>query len=101
VGITGERRRSWRTEMALVCTLSRRTGKIVEARTLDLGPGGMRIATTRPLALDEVLEFALPERPALSGRARVLREQGYRVYAMRFERLSDGARAEIADLARQ
>jgi hypothetical protein len=99
VGITSERRRSWRTEAVFACHLARRTGKIVEARTLDLGPGGMRVVTTRPLTPDEVLDFELPERPALSGRARVLREHGYRIYALRFERLSEEARAEIANLA--
>jgi hypothetical protein len=96
----GERRRGWRTEISLACVLSRRTGKVIEGRTLDLGPGGMRITATRPLAPDEVLEFELPERARLTGRARVLREQGYRVYALRFEKLGDEARAEIAGLAR-
>ena len=54
---------------------------MIEAKTLDLGPGGMRITTNRPLAVDEVLEFELPERARINGRARVLREQGYRIYA--------------------
>ena len=85
--------------MALTCVLSRRTGKVIEARTLDLGPGGMRITANRPLAPDELLEFELPERARIRGRARVLREQTYRVYALRFERLDDDARAGIADLA--
>ena len=52
-----DRRRSWRTEIALECTLHRRTGKVVEAQTLDLGPGGMRVKTSRPLAVDETFEF--------------------------------------------
>jgi PilZ domain len=99
VGVTSERRRSWRSEIALVCHLSRRTGKVIEAHTLDLGPGGMRIASKRPLAPDELLEFELPERARINGRARVLREQGYRIYALRFEKLGDEARAEIAELA--
>jgi hypothetical protein len=33
------------------------------------------------------------------GRARVLREQAYGVYALRFERLSDEARAALSRLA--
>jgi hypothetical protein len=97
--VTSERRRSWRSEISLVCILSRRTGKMIEARTLDLGPGGMRIQSQRPLAPDELLEFELPERARVNGRARVLREQGYRIYALRFEKLGDEARAEIAELA--
>ncbi len=99
MGVTSERRRSWRTEVSLECILSRRTGKVIEARTLDLGPGGMRITTNRPLAVDEVLEFELPERSRINGRARVLREYGYRIYGVRFEKLGDEARAELTALA--
>ena len=61
----------------------------------------MRIKTNRPLAVDEVLEFELPERARINGRARVLREQGYRIYALRFEKLGDEARAEIASSPRR
>jgi hypothetical protein len=99
VGAMSERRRTWRTDVELECILHRRTGKTIEARALDIGPGGMRVHTTRPLAVDEVLEFELPDRARINGRARVLREQAYRIYAMRFERLGDEARAEIATLA--
>jgi hypothetical protein len=84
--------------MSLVCMLHRRTGKMIEAQTLDVGPGGMRVHTNRPLAIDETLEFELPDRARINGRARVLREQGYRIYALRFEKLGDEARAEIAKL---
>jgi hypothetical protein len=59
----------------------------------------MRIHANRPLAPDEVLEFDLPEHARINGRARVLREQGYRIYALRFEKLGDEARAEVATLA--
>ena len=72
---------------------------MIEANTMDIGPGGMRVHTNRPLAIDELLEFELPERARISGRARVLREQAYRVYALRFEKLGEQARAEIAQLA--
>jgi hypothetical protein len=82
----------------VVCTLSRKTGKVVEAKTLDVGPGGMRVHTQRPLAIDELLEFELPEHARINGRARVLREQAYRVYALRFEKLGEEARAEISTL---
>jgi hypothetical protein len=98
--VTGERRRSWRTELELECLLHRRTGKMIEARTVDIGPGGMRVHTNRPLSVDELLEFELPDRARVNGRARVLREQAYRTYALRFEKLGDEARAEIAALAK-
>lgn len=96
-----ERRGSPRIELDCGCTLSRRFGSPVEGRTLDVGPGGMRVATRRPLSTDEVLEFELPPPagPGLRGRARVLRQQTYGVYALRFERLSDEARAALARLA--
>jgi hypothetical protein len=82
-----ERRASARTEVSLDCTLRRRTGSPIEARTLDLGPGGMSVATKRPLATDEVLSFDLPlaSGAVVDGRARVLRQQAYGVYALRFE----------------
>jgi c-di-GMP-binding flagellar brake protein YcgR len=99
VGVTSERRRNWRTSIELACHLHRRTGKLIEGHTVDIGPGGMRVHTIRPLAIDETLEFELVERGRIHGRARVLREQAYRVYALRFEKLGDEARAEIADLA--
>ena len=96
--MTSERRRSWRTEISLECTMHRRTGAMIEGRTVDFGPGGMCVHTGRPLSIDETLEFELPDRARVNGRARVLREQGYRVYALRFEKLGDEARAGIAEL---
>jgi c-di-GMP-binding flagellar brake protein YcgR len=99
VGVTSERRRSWRTQVALECLLARRTGKVVSARTIDIGPGGMRVTSPRPLAVDETFEFELPDRARINGRARVVREHGFRVYALRFEKLGDQARAEISALA--
>jgi c-di-GMP-binding flagellar brake protein YcgR len=98
VGATSERRRTWRTEISLQCTLHRRTGKMIEAQTVDVSPGGMRVHTNRPLAVDETLDFELPDHARINGRARVLREQAYRIYALRFEKLGDEARAEIAKL---
>jgi hypothetical protein len=83
------------------CTLSRRLGSPIEGRTVDVGPGGMRVFTTRPLATDEVLEFELPPPagPGIRGRARVLRQQTYGVYALRFERLTDEDRVALNRLA--
>jgi hypothetical protein len=96
-----ERRGSPRVELDCGCTLSRRFGSPVEGRTVDVGPGGMRVATQRPLTTDEVVEFELPPPagPGVRGRARVLRHQAYGVYALRFERLSDAARAALVQLA--
>jgi hypothetical protein len=75
------------------CTLQRRSGSPINARTVDLGPGGMCVATKRPLSPDEVLNFQLG--PQITGRARVLRQQGWERYAVRFEALADPARAEL------
>ena len=69
------------------------------ARRWTSGRAACAIHTNRPLAPDELLEFELPEHARINGRARVLREQGYRIYAVRFEKLGDEARAEIAALA--
>jgi c-di-GMP-binding flagellar brake protein YcgR len=95
-----ERRRSPRAEIALACTLARRSGTPIRGETVDLGPGGMCVSTSRPLTPDEVLRFELPAPAApVTGEARVLRQQTARVYAMRFERLTDSAREELSRLA--
>lgn len=98
MGVTSDRRRSWRIPITLECELHRRTGRTIQARTVEIGPGGMRVSSDRPLAVDETLEFELPERARINGRVRVIREQAYRCYALRFEKLGDEARAEIAAL---
>jgi hypothetical protein len=92
-----ERRRLPRTEIALPCTLSRRSGSAINAETVNLGPGGMRIRTPRPLALDEVLSFDIPEQ-SVDGRARVLRQEGVSTYALRFESLVEPARERLSAL---
>ncbi len=56
----------------------------------------MCVATKRPLSADEVLSFELP--PRISGKARVLRQQGYDSYAVRFEALAPPAREELEGL---
>jgi hypothetical protein len=91
-----DKRRSPRVRMEMQCTLRRRSGSPIAARTVDLGPGGMCVATKRPLAPDEVLTFELP--PRISGQARVLRQQGYDSYAVRFETLGDPAREALSAL---
>ena len=86
-----------RAGVALPCVLRRRSGSDIDARTVDLGAGGMRIATARPLATDEVLEFDLLLSGAerVDGQARVLRQEGHDAYALRFERLPDTGRERL------
>jgi hypothetical protein len=79
-----ERRRAPRSPVEMDCTLTRRIGSPITGTTLDLGAEGMSVVTNRPLAVDEELGFDLPF-PTLSGRARVLRDQGHHVYGLRFE----------------
>jgi hypothetical protein len=74
-----------RHPISLRCTLTRATGSPIEARTIEVGPTGMRVATERPLALDETVGFDLPHGDALlSGRARVICQERPDVYALRF-----------------
>jgi hypothetical protein len=93
-----EQRRSARKQMAVDCTLQRRTGSPIAARTVDVGLGGMCVTCQRPLAADEVLHFDLPlaDGGVVDGEARVLREQGYHLYALRFEALPADASARLA-----
>jgi c-di-GMP-binding flagellar brake protein YcgR len=90
-----ERRRSPRTEIELECTLTRDKGGPIAATTVDLGPGGMCVRCDRPLAEDELIAFAIPEQRC-DGRARVLREQTYKVYALRFEEIAETQREALA-----
>jgi len=87
--------------MKLECTLHRRKGAPVCCRTIDVGPGGMSVASDRPLADDELVAFDLPAGtvPPLTGSARVLRQQAHRVYALRFEALQEPVRDQLARLA--
>jgi hypothetical protein len=93
------RRRQPRTEMRLDCVLTRRKGAPIVCHTLDLGPGGMRVATDRPLGVDEVLHFALPVRSGpVDGDARVLREQAPNVYALRIETIREECAMRLGTL---
>ena len=96
-----ERRMTPRADVALPCVLRRRTGAAIDARTVNLGAGGMCIATRRPLATDEVLDFdlRLNDADSVDGRARVLRQEGHDAYALRFELLADAARERLQALA--
>jgi hypothetical protein len=82
----------------LECTLTRGKGSPISATTIDLGPAGMCVRSERPLAEDELIAFEIPGR-RFDGRARVLREQRYHVYALRFEEIADGVREELLALA--
>jgi hypothetical protein len=93
--MTSERRRATREAMVVPCTLRRQRGKAIHCETIDLGEGGMAVASERPLATDELVMFDLP---AGRGRARVLREQAYHVYALSFEALHGEARDALARL---
>jgi hypothetical protein len=80
--------RAPRAEITLSCTLRRRVGPPVRAETIDVGPDGMRVMASRPLADDETVEFDIPNLDRrIAGVARVLRQQRAHVYALRFERL--------------
>jgi hypothetical protein len=75
-------------------TLLRRRGRPVTGHTEDIGPGGARIVVDRPLSVDEELDFDLTLGDAhVDGRARVVREQGFNRYALRFEVLEADALA--------
>jgi hypothetical protein len=93
--MTAERRTATREAMVVPCTLRRQRGKAIHCETIDLGEGGMAVASDRPLAPDELVVFDLP---AVRGRARVLREQAYHVYALRFEALQGEAREALERL---
>ena len=95
----GERRRAPRAEVAVDCTLRRRHGTPISCRTVELGPGGMSVASQRPLATDELLRFDLAGDEGLQGEARVLRQRAHQVYVLRFEHLQDAVRARLERFA--
>jgi hypothetical protein len=89
-----------RAEIALPCTLRRRVGGPIAAHTVDVGPDGMRVKTTRPLAEDEVVDFDLPNFDMrIAGHARVQRQQRLNVYALRFEGLPSPMERRLHALA--
>jgi hypothetical protein len=83
--------------MAVSCVLRRRTGSAISVETVNVGPGGMCVLTERPLAIDEILEFdlALAGKGSVDGRARVLRQEGHGMYALRFEGLREPTRERL------
>ncbi len=85
-------RRSPRVDIEVSCTLRRLTGSPIVAQTLNLGAGGMLVASVRPLAVDEELDFVIDALQApVCGHARVLRQHLHDTYALRFERLAQDA----------
>lgn len=97
-----QRRATPRIAVTIDLVLLRKNGGRIAGRTLDLGPGGMRIATDRPLSVDEVVRVDLPvERHNAHGRARVLRMQGPNVYALRFEDLDETDRRLLSAVVGQ
>ena len=83
-------------------TLARgRSGADVPGRTSDVGPGGMRVATRRPLRVDELLAFdlVLADGRRITGTAHVVREHACDVYGLRFDRLAADDRDRLAQLA--
>ena len=94
---TADRRGTPRVEMSVECMLRRRAGSPISCETVDVGTGGMSVSSERPLATDEVVSFDLAA-IALSGRARVLRQHGHQVYALRFEQLPEAAREGLERL---
>ena len=96
-----ERRRAARAGLAVSCTLHRRTGAPIACETVEVGPGGMSVCSRRPLATDELLSFDLPPEggTALTGHARVLRQEAHQVYVLRFEHLQDAVRSGLEQLA--
>lgn len=89
-----------RATVALPCTLRRPIGSPIAARTLEVSPDGMRIASPRPLAADEKVEFDLPDLDMrVCGRARVLSQQRLNVYILRFEPLPEPMARRLHALA--
>lgn len=74
-----------RRPVSLDCTLTRRAGSPIPARAIALGPTGMRVATERPLALDETVSFDLAcGEVRIRGHARVICQERPDLYAVRF-----------------
>ena len=93
-----EQRRSVRTAVEVDLLLARKAGRPVVTRTLDLGAGGARVTSDRPLRVDEQLHFDVDLPGAgrhLDGTARVLRQDRHNVYALRFEDVPADALAEL------
>ena len=100
--VAPRRRATPRAEVSLPVALSRgaRHGAELVGRTQDLGPGGMRIETRRPLHAGEELAFvlAMDDGSRVVGRAHVVRHHAGGVYGLRFDRLGDGCKERLEAL---
>ncbi len=92
------RRAAPRAALSCPVTLWRTSGTPVSGSSVDLSRTGARLRVQRPLAIDEMLRFeiALDDSRAVDGYARVLRQDQYDTYALRFERLGEPAADELA-----
>ena len=92
--------RAPRAEIVLDCTLRRHIGSPIPAKTLDVGPRGMRIRSPRPLRDDETVGFDLPNFDMrINGQARVIRQERPHVYSLRFEGLPEPMTRRLHALA--
>jgi hypothetical protein len=95
-----QRRTGARADIELPVVLARAHGNQIEAKTRNLGPGGMCVVSGRPLGVDEAFTFALQlDGRAVEGRAHVCREQLPGVYALRFDSLAPDTAAALERLA--
>ena len=92
-----DRRRAPRRPGEWRCSLQRPAGGPIPARAVNLGPTGMCVLTVRPLSQDEVLDFELTEEH-ISGKVRVMRQEGHATYGLRFESLPEAALNELTDM---
>ena len=93
-----DQRTGRRAAVAVELQLARKVGRPVAAQTIDLGAGGARVTSRRPLRVDEQLRFDadLPNGAChLAGTARVLRQDRHDVYALRFEDVPPTTLAEL------
>ena len=89
-----------RAQIALSCTLRRRVGSAILTETHHNGPSGRRGNSQRPRPDDETVDFDLPNlEMRVAGHARVLGQQGPRVYVLRFERLPEPMSRHLHALA--
>jgi hypothetical protein len=95
-----EQRHSPRVPIDCPVKLLRRRGSPVDGHTADVGPGGASIVVDRPLSIDEELDFDLVLGDVhVDGRARVLRQQSFNRYALRFESLDAAAARHLTNAA--
>jgi hypothetical protein len=102
-----QRRAHDRTRRSLPVEVSTRNGApaSVQGETVDLAPGGVRVAMTEPLALaaDQTVAITLPDGQSVVALARVLEAiehaKGFQ-YRIAFSDIEDGDRERLVDLTR-